>query len=238
MLPIGAVLVDFDGTACTVDVSEQMLTAFGDPGWHEYDEAVDRGEIGLRVAIQAQNAMVTAGRDELLAFALERCPLDPTFAPFVGWLATLGLPAAIVSDGFGFYIRPILEAAGLGHLTVITNEQLFDDDGRTAGLAFISGNTDCIGCGTCKMQAVQRYRAMHGPVVFVGEGQTDRYGALYADLVFAKDALPAYCEQDGVPYIPWKDFDDIREALEGLRSTPDPVAPAVCPGWTPVAGSA
>src|SRR5438093_1475697 len=197
MLPIGAVLVDFDGTACTVDVAEQMLIAFGDPSWSDYDEAVDRGEIGLRRAIQEQNVMVTGTRDQLVSFALANCPLDPTFAPFVEWLGTHEVPTTIVSDGFGFYIEPILRSAGLAHLPVITNEQRLDAEGNLAGLTFVNGNPDCVGCGTCKMQAVQRYRATHGSVAFIGEGQTDRYGALYADLVFAKDALVAHCKRDG-----------------------------------------
>ena len=38
----------------------------------------------------------------------------------------------LVSDGFGFYIQPILEANGLGHLEVITNEQRVAG-GRTHG---------------------------------------------------------------------------------------------------------
>jgi 2-hydroxy-3-keto-5-methylthiopentenyl-1-phosphate phosphatase len=83
------------------------------------------------------------------------------------------------------------------------------------------------------MQAVLRYREAHGAVAFIGEGQTDRYGALYADLVFAKDALPAWCERDGVPFTPWTDFDDVRRALEGDVVVPGPVAPVTCPGWTP-----
>ena len=233
MLFVGSVLVDFDGTACSVDVSELLLSTFGDPSWAEYDLAVDRGEIGLRESIQTQNAMIRAPHDELLEFAVSNCPLDPTFQPFVDWLASRDVPIAVVSDGFGFYIRPILEEAGLGGLRVITNEQRVGPDGRLAGLAFVNGNPDCIGCGTCKMLAVQRFRAAHGTVAFVGEGQTDRYGALYADLVFAKDALPAYCEQDGVPYVPWTDFDDVRRAIEQIPSLPGPVSPAICPGWTP-----
>ena len=64
------------------------------------------------------------------------------------------------------------------------------------------------------------YREAHGRVAFIGEGQTDRYGALYADVVFAKDALPAYCEADGVPYLPWEHFDDIRRTLEALEALP------------------
>ena len=50
MLPIRALLVDFDGTACLQDVSEMLLDTFGEPGWERFDEAVDRGEIGLREA--------------------------------------------------------------------------------------------------------------------------------------------------------------------------------------------
>jgi 2-hydroxy-3-keto-5-methylthiopentenyl-1-phosphate phosphatase len=232
MLPIGAVLVDFDGTACLHDVAEHLLVTFGDPTWPEYDEAVDLGEIGLREALQAQDAMFHVDRDVLLAFALEHCPLDATFAPFCEWLASLDVAVTVVSDGFGFYIRPILEAAGLGHLAVITNEQRWEADGHPAGLDFVSAHPLCIGCGTCKMQAVQRHQAEHGVIAFVGEGQSDRYGALYADLVFAKDALPAYCRADGVPFVGWNDFDDVRHTLETATEAPGPVAPIQCPGWT------
>ncbi|MGB7804871.1 MAG: hypothetical protein WBM72_04630 [Actinomycetota bacterium] len=47
-MKVGAVLVDFDGTAALHDVAEHLLVEFGDPAWPTYDEAVDRGEIGLR----------------------------------------------------------------------------------------------------------------------------------------------------------------------------------------------
>jgi 2,3-diketo-5-methylthio-1-phosphopentane phosphatase len=233
MLRVGAVLVDFDGTACAHDVAEHLLDAFGDEGWRDYDEAVDRKEIPLRTAILAQDRMLHTDRDTLLAHAFAHCPMDPTFAPFCAWLASEDVPVAIVSDGFGFYIGPFLEREGLGHLPVITNRQRWSADGRPDGIDFVSGHPDCVGCGTCKMRAVQEDRATHGRVAFIGEGQTDRYGALYADLVFAKDALPAYCDEDGVPYVRWDSFDDVRRALEDPATmVPGPVAPVRCPGWT------
>src|SRR6185369_13667634 len=83
------------------------------------------------------------------------------------------------------------------------------------------------GCGTCKMRAVLE---APGPVAFVGEGDSDRFGALYADIVFAKDALVAWCERDGVPFVPWEDFDDVRSRLEAALSLPGAVAPERCPG--------
>jgi 2-hydroxy-3-keto-5-methylthiopentenyl-1-phosphate phosphatase len=82
------------------------------------------------------------------------------------------------------------------------------------------------------MRAVLDAQA-RGPVGFVGEGTSDRYAALYADVVFAKDVLVRFCERDGVRYVPWNDFDDVRAALATLDELPGPVSPVRCPGWTP-----
>jgi 2,3-diketo-5-methylthio-1-phosphopentane phosphatase len=231
MVAIGALLVDFDGTACLADVTEALLGEFGDPSWPLYDDLVDRGEMGIRQALSHELSMLRGTREEMLTFAIERCPLDPTFGPFVAWADRCGLPPTLVSDGFAFYIRPMLEAAGLGHLGVVTNDVVFGH-GRPE-MRHPNGHPECVGCGTCKMLAAQRARGDHGAVAFVGEGQSDRYGALYSDVVFAKDHLVTLCERDGVPFLPWETFDDVRAALEELREPPGPTGPERCPGWLP-----
>jgi 2-hydroxy-3-keto-5-methylthiopentenyl-1-phosphate phosphatase len=230
MLPVRALLVDFDGTACLQDVSEMMLDAFGDPGWRALDDAVDRGEMGLREAAELQAAMLRGSREEMLAHAVAHAELAPTFAPFVEWADANGLPITLASDGFAIYIRPLLEQAGLGRLEVVTNELVLED-GRVR-LRHPNAHPVCIGCGTCKMLVARRLREAHGSIAFVGEGQSDRYGALYSDIVFAKDALVRICEQDDVPYLPWDTFDDVRNALETLGSLPGPADPEPCLGWT------
>ena len=78
---------------------------------------------------------------------------------------------------------------------------------------------------------MHRLRERHGPVAFVGDGQSDRCGALYSDIVFAKDALVAICEFDGVPFRRWETFDDARQALEEADAVPGPVGAERCPGW-------
>jgi 2-hydroxy-3-keto-5-methylthiopentenyl-1-phosphate phosphatase len=229
MLPVKGLLVDFDGTACLQDVSEMLLDAFGEPGWERFDEAVDRGEMGLREAGGHQVEMLRGSREEMLAFALPRSQLAPSFAPFVAWALERDLPLVLASDGFAFYIRPILEQAGLGHLEVVTNELVFE--GAAPSQLHPNGHPVCIGCGTCKMLAAQQLRERHGPVAFVGDGQSDRYGALYSDIVFAKDALVAICELDGMPFRRWGTFDDVRRALEDAEAVPGPVGGERCPGW-------
>jgi 2-hydroxy-3-keto-5-methylthiopentenyl-1-phosphate phosphatase len=222
---IASLLIDFDGTACPYDVSEELLDAFGDGDWRQYDYAVDRRELGLRQAAEIQASMLRAPRDEMLAFALERFTVDETFPRFVGYASATRRPLAVISDGFGFYVKPILERAGLGHLEVMTN------DLANGGLRHPFAHPVCIGCGTCKMQAALRFRERYGSVAYVGEGQSDRYGALYSDLVFANKDLVRICEQDGVPYRTWTTFDDVRAVLESTDEVPGAVSPERCPGW-------
>ncbi len=224
MMPVRSVIVDFDGTACLHDVAEHLMDAFADPSWRTYDEAWERGEMGAPEALTLQAAMVSVTTDEVVAFALEHCPMDPTFGPFVGRCREAGVDVSLASDGFGLYIEPLLTAHGIDGVGVITNAWV------AGGVTFPNGHPDCIYCGTCKMNAVLR---APGPVAFVGEGSSDRFGALYADIVFAKDALVAHCRRDGVLFRSWGDFDDVWAALTSDEALPGAVAPVSCPGWMP-----
>jgi 2,3-diketo-5-methylthio-1-phosphopentane phosphatase len=232
MLPVDAVLVDFDGTACSHDVAEHLLDEFATGDWERLDEAWERGELGAQEVVAAQSAMLEADRDTLLEYSMSHCAMDPTFAPFVRWAHDRGIEVALASDGFGFYIEPLLAAAGVPPIPVISNEQRWGHDSRPGGVGFPNRHPECVGCGTCKMRAVLDRRVVRGAVAFVGEGSSDRYAALYADVTFAKLALVSHCERDGVPFVPWNDFDDVRRWLETADALPGAVAPVRCPGWT------
>jgi 2-hydroxy-3-keto-5-methylthiopentenyl-1-phosphate phosphatase len=230
MLPVGAVIVDFDGTVCLHDVGEDLMERFGaDPSRSgplaEIDRAFDTGEIGLRDVLVAEAALLRGSDRDLIASALDHCPLDPTFAPFAAWVAAEGLPLTVVSDGFGLHVRPLLAAAGLAHLPIVTN------DWRRGGLDFPAAHPICVGCGTCKKQAVERAREAHGAVAFVGDGVSDRFGARYADVTFAKDDLAEHCGREAIPFLPYADFDDVRRALLELDGALEPVGGEPCPGW-------
>lgn len=225
MLPVRSVIVDFDGTACTHDVAEHVLDRFADPSWRIHDEAWERGEMGAPEGLELQAGMLRASTGEMIAFALEHCPMDPTFAPFVRRCLDAGVPVSLASDGFGFYIPPLLDAAGVPAIDVVTNEW---HDGGT--MSFPNGHPGCVNCGTCKMRTVLD---APGPVAFVGEGVSDRFAANYADIVFAKDRLVGICRDDGVESVPWDDFDDVWTGLAGTDELPGPIAPVSCPGWMP-----
>ena len=58
-----------------------------------------------------------------------------------------------------------------------------------AGTSFPYGHPACFVCGTCKRERVRVHGAGGRVVVFVGDGQSDRYAAHHADVVWAKKAL-------------------------------------------------
>ena len=225
-----AVVIDFDGTICDRDISEEILRHYAPPEWWDIDLEFQRGEIGSRECLIRQTALLEGKQPDMLAFALERFGLEPTFPPFVRWARGRGVEVAVASDGLGFYIDPMLAAGGVEDVTVLTNEVSINGDGPS--FRFPHGHETCIGCGTCKMLAAKRYRERFGPVAFVGEGHTDRYGALYSDVVFAKKHLVDICRAEGVPFLAWETFDDVRAALESLEKLPGPFDTEVCPGWT------
>jgi 2,3-diketo-5-methylthio-1-phosphopentane phosphatase len=226
---VRSVVVDFDGTICPQDVSEALLDRFGDPSWWEIDLAFQRGEIGSRECLVRQGALLRADRDEMLAFALDGFAIRPSFPAFARWASASGVRVVVASDGFGFYVRPMLRVGGVEGVDVLVNESSVSA-AEGASLSFPHAHPVCVGCGVCKMRAVLDCRR-DGRVAFVGEGHSDRYGALYADVVFAQQHLVGICRQDGIPFVPWDDFDDVRSALEqGANATP--VGPEVCPGWT------
>jgi 2-hydroxy-3-keto-5-methylthiopentenyl-1-phosphate phosphatase len=228
--PIRAVVIDFDGTICPQDVSEEILDAFGSPEWRDIDQEFQRGEIGSRECLVRQAELLKGHRDDMLEFALDRFRVDPSFPPFLEWTRGAGIEVTVASDGLGFYVVPMLAAAAVTGVSVLSNG--FDQDGRVPRLAFPNAHPVCVGCGTCKMRIVLGLRERVGPVAFVGEGHSDRYGALYADLVFAKDHLVEICRSDGVPCLRWETFTDVRTGLERTANPPGPLAPLVCPGWT------
>ena len=92
-------------------------------------------------------------------------------------------------------------------------------DGRPGALAFVNGHRECLGCGTCKMQAVLDAEATAAPWPSSAKARAIATRALYADVTFAKLALVAHCERDGVPFVPWRDFDDVRPGSRATASS-------------------
>ncbi|MCL6489774.1 MAG: HAD-IB family phosphatase, partial [Alicyclobacillus mali] len=211
-LPI-ALLVDYDGTIATTDVGDVLMAAFVPGKWEAAGAAYDAGRVGSRSLMTLEMAVCRASREEMLALALEQ-PHDPRFVALVDRARAVGAAVEVVSDGFGFYVRPNLARLGVGDVTVVTNDVVWRDE--QAEMVFPNGHPRCFVCGTCKRWRVLGHQAVGRRVVFVGDGHSDRYAAGYADVVFAKGSLVGLCEAAGWAYRPWRTFDDVDAWLAAI----------------------
>ena len=221
-LPL-AILVDYDGTVCRADVSDEILAENAvRPGWRELDDEYVAGKVGSRDELTAFMDFLPRERAPLAATA-EHQEHDGSFAGCVELARRLGVAIEVVSDGLGFYVAPGLERLGVHGLPIATSRMNWDDAGPHIEFPF--GHSSCFVCGTCKRERVLAYQARGLHVAFVGDGVSDRYAAVHADTVFAKDHLAIVCGREAIPYLPWTTFADVSTWLAEVAEDPARLAP-------------
>jgi HAD superfamily phosphoserine phosphatase-like hydrolase len=206
-------LCDFDGTVSPRDIGAAFAERFSPAGGaSRVPELGDwlAGRCGHRALTRAQCALLRVGREEALAFA-RGFALDPAFAPFARAALARGDAVMVVSEGFDFYVLDLLEREGLGTLPWAANHLRFEADGRVTP-EFPFADPACDDCGNCKARHVRHWQAMGHRVVLVGDGTSDRHGALAADRVLARRTLLDWCRAGGMPpgaFDAFDDFDDV-----------------------------
>ncbi|MGH2390989.1 MAG: MtnX-like HAD-IB family phosphatase [Chloroflexota bacterium] len=211
-VPRYVVVTDFDGTAAERDVQQVILDALADPdGWRAINRNWVLGRMTTAERARAQWELIQGGQREVLRVLDSLC-LDPGFASFARLCEARDFPLYIVSDGFDFYIQPLLERAGLSHLPVIANSLRYEDD--MPRMEFLLQRSPDQYYGNDKTFVIEQVRRPGSTLVFVGDGFSDRAAAHEADLLFAKDKLAEYCIESNLPFEPFRTFDDISTYLQ------------------------
>jgi 2-hydroxy-3-keto-5-methylthiopentenyl-1-phosphate phosphatase len=73
----------------------------------------------------------------------------------------------------------------------------------------------CETCGTCKVKVMAEYPDTIK--ILIGDSITDLHGAHHASVVFARNGLKDYLDQDKVSYYPFETFFDVIKHLTSLR---------------------
>jgi 2-hydroxy-3-keto-5-methylthiopentenyl-1-phosphate phosphatase len=195
-------VVDWDGTVTVRDTLWMLMERFGDRTVFERTEGGLGGALSFRDVMETQMRTITAPLDEAVAFLLGEVEVRAGFAA----LAHRFRPT-ILSSSFRETIDPVLAREGVV-LDVVANGLAARPDGWRIRWHDAAA---CPVCGDlCKRRALP---AGPGPLVYVGDGYSDRCAALAADQVFARRDLADYLASRNHPFEPFETFDDVAAAL-------------------------
>ncbi len=211
------VFLDFDGTITTQDATDAILEAFAHPQWRRIEAAWKAGGIGSRECLSSQMALVDASQGDVDAL-LNRIDVDPGFGEVLKVCGAHAVPVHILSDGFDYCIGRILARSSLDIEPYLRNTRIMsshlEPDGMKWRASFMIHTPECThGCATCKPWAMKQLAGAGLPTVFVGDGLSDRYAAAAADVVFAKDALAAFCREQAIAYHPYQCLTMVADRL-------------------------
>ncbi|GFP42837.1 hypothetical protein HKBW3C_01961 [Candidatus Hakubella thermalkaliphila] len=200
------IICDFDNTITKGDVTDYIyLKYLGDKFW-EINELWEAGRIGTPEAYEMGSALVRI-TPEQFDQAVDEVEIDPYFPEFYQFCRDEGLELYIVSDGLDRYVERVLRKHGLTEIPVYTNSVSFQEDRMV--MSFPYQDEECDLCGTCKEAILEKLRGEGDLAILIGDGGSDFCVAHSADIVFAKGRLKDYCEENGIPFIPFQSFQDI-----------------------------
>ena len=210
-----AYIIDFDGTVTTRDITTELGLFFGGTEFIEIDRSYQAKQIPIKSWLQAEVTLLPVDLEKLKNITLEWAQIRPGFKTFLQKARARNNPVIIASDGLGFYIEPILERFGLrGEVDLVYRNDTFVNDQGFLEILNPHAHPSCVVCGNCKARIVVQQKATGRPVIYIGDGSNDRFGASWADLIFAREDLAQNCEKYNLDYSPWGDFYDIINVAE------------------------
>ena len=182
-----------------------IIEEFGDREIYAATEhALERG-MSLHEVIAIEMGTLTLPLEDGIAWVREHVTVRPGFRAF----AEEHEPV-ILSSGFTELIEPVLEREGIS-LEVHANRL---DTSAGNWRPIWRDDAQCAECG----EACKRAGLPDSPVVYVGDGYSDRCVALAADRVYARDGLVGYLEEKGVAYERFEDFVQLAASLRDSHS--------------------
>jgi 2,3-diketo-5-methylthio-1-phosphopentane phosphatase len=208
-----AVLSDFDGTITTNNVLNSLYGKFAAPSYREILERWNRGEISTMEEIETVFATISASRAEMESF-LDTVTLDPGFPSLLKYCREAGIKFVIVSDGLVWYIEYILRHHEIQEVSVYACEIQFEEGGYRFSYPWFDPSTPLR--SVSKSTIVRDYQSWGYKVIFIGDGVSDFEAVQVADIVYARDVLLDYTEDNGIQAREFSDMGDIIGDLKEL----------------------
>lgn len=210
------VLCDFDGTISLIDTAEYILERHARGDWKALERSVAEGIITLEECMSMQFDMIALSRDEMLV-ELDRVVIPrPGFEELVEKCLFNSVTFRITSAGMDFYIRHFLEPFGWRDRVELVAPEVVDTG---KGVRFQFPPRQYSQAHNFKEDNVLKEHAAGKRVAYIGDGTSDLWAAMAADMAFAVrgSVLDLHLNRMGRDHLT---FTDLREVVEVLFSGP------------------
>lgn len=207
------VFCDFDGTITTVDTFGDALAKYAPQLGAEILPGLYNREITLREGVRRILESIPSEQFAAFVDEVNDKQVRQGFSEFLQFLGDRQVPCVVVSGGLVAMVERVLARLGTDGKPLrhwIDSVAAISIDTEADYFTIVSpfeGGTELVE----KVQVMGKYD--YHRAIAIGDSLTDINMALKADLVFARDRLQAYLDQEGKAYIPWETFDDIRQYL-------------------------
>jgi 2,3-diketo-5-methylthio-1-phosphopentane phosphatase len=227
------VFIDFDGTVTHCDVGNVFFRTFGGEQCTALVSAYRDGKMSahqcFREEVAAMGCLDTRRGETFLHSIDLREGARELFAT----CREHGMEYCILSDGLDYYIRTILARHGIAGVPIYANALILSRNGSEGcrpTIEFPFTNAECDRCACCKRNLLLRHAGDDDVIVYVGDGYSDRCPVQYADVVFARGELQAWCQEQNISYRPYETLHDVRRFLDTVvrrKRVSKPARPAL-----------
>jgi 2,3-diketo-5-methylthio-1-phosphopentane phosphatase len=206
-----SVLCDFDGTITLIDTAEYILDKHANGDWRAIERLLEQGKVTIEQSMGMQFEMISISRDamqmELDRVVLPRPGLDDLLERCIACNAAF----TITSAGMDFYIRHFMAASGWGSVEVVAPQ--VTDEGQ--GVLFRFPPIVHPKARNFKEDRVLAEKAAGRTVAYIGDGTSDLWAALSADLAFAVrgSRLDSMLDREGKKHRTFTDLSEVARAL-------------------------
>jgi 2-hydroxy-3-keto-5-methylthiopentenyl-1-phosphate phosphatase len=211
------IFLDFDGTVTTIDVGYTFFKVFAEGKAEEVVRQYRQGEISAVDCLQGECDIYNeypAPAAQVKEF-INSQQITAGFKEFIEFCRKRTIQITIISAGFDFYIKPILDKIGLADIEYLANATTLKN-GRIYPEFTYYDKAACERCSNCKGIRIKELKKPDDISVFIGDGHSDFHGARAADIVFAKSFLADDLKEAGIDFIPYDNFFDIINELGKL----------------------
>ena len=202
------VFCDFDGTITAVETFAGMLKEFAPELSATIMPRIYTKEITLREGVRKILESIPASLyPEIIDYAASK-PVRPGLKELIDFLNQKDIPFVVVSGGLQGMVERVLSRENLlERVTDIFAVKVDSNQEKLQVASEFEGGTELV----AKVQVMAKYPAVE--TVAIGDSITDLNMALQADVVFARDRLQKYLEEENKPYLAWNDFWEVRDRL-------------------------